>query len=46
MQAGDCGRDEHMSSMGQERYLRETPKGIARFVPIGLRTPKGLMMIT
>ncbi len=34
--------DEHMSSMeARERYLRENPgKGIARFVPIGLRTPK------
>jgi len=33
--------DEHMSSMeARERYLRETRKGIARFVPIGLRTPK------
>ncbi|MDD2201084.1 MAG: Holliday junction resolvase RuvX [Firmicutes bacterium] len=34
--------DEHMSSMeARERYLRENPgKGIARFMPIGLRTPK------
>jgi RNase H-fold protein (predicted Holliday junction resolvase) len=34
--------DEHMSSMeARERYLREHPgKGIARFMPIGLRTPK------
>ncbi|HHY63383.1 MAG TPA: Holliday junction resolvase RuvX [Bacillota bacterium] len=34
--------DEHMSSMeARERYLRENPgKGIARFLPIGLRTPK------
>ncbi len=33
--------DEHMSSMeARERYLRENSgKGIARFLPIGLRTP-------
>lgn len=34
--------DEHMSSMeARERYLRENPgRGIARLMPIGLRTPK------
>lgn len=34
--------DEHMSSVeARERYLRENPgKGIARFMPIGLRTPR------